>query len=63
MLTFLTLTLHGGKLHKTYPITGLERLFGLQEFETPTISKQSTHECGRFVKPTQRPSLLISVRE
>ena len=62
-LTFLTLTLHGGKLHKTYPITGMDRPFGFQEFEAPRISNQSADECGKFVKLTQRPSLLISVRE
>ena len=62
-LTFLTLTLHGGQLHKTYLITGLDRDLGFQEFEAPRISKQSAHECGKVVRPTHRPSLLISVRE
>jgi len=49
--------------HKTYPITGLERPLGFQEFEAPRISKQSAQECSKVVKHTHRPPLLISVSE
>jgi hypothetical protein len=33
----------------------------LQEVEAPTLSGQSTHECGKIVSPTQRAPL--SLRE
>jgi len=39
------------------PITGLERPLGLQEVEGPSISRQSVHGGGKFVRPTYRPPL------
>jgi len=36
----------------------LYRPLGLQEVETPKISKQSAHERGKIVSPMHRPSLL-----
>jgi len=41
----------------TYPITGLDRTLGLEEFEVPRISRQSVHESGKFVSPMHRPPL------
>jgi hypothetical protein len=35
----------------------LNRPLALQEAEVPRISKQSTHEEGKAVSPTHRPSL------
>jgi len=53
----------------SYPCTGLDRLLGLLEVETPRISRQSAHEGGKVVSATHRPPLpqeislvLISVR-
>ena len=40
-----------------YPITGLERLLGVQEVEAPRISRQSANEGGKAVSPTHRPPL------
>ena len=40
-----------------YPYTGLNRPLGLQEIETPRISKQSAHEDVKVVSPKRRPSL------
>ena len=39
------------------PITGLDRLLGLQEFEAPRISRPSTYEGGKVVSPKHRPPL------
>jgi hypothetical protein len=43
---------------QSYPATGLDRPFGLQEIEVPRISRQSAHEGGEVVSPVY---LLISV--
>jgi hypothetical protein len=42
---------------KSFPATDLERPLGFQEVETPRIYRQSAHEGGKVVSPTQRPSL------
>jgi hypothetical protein len=44
-------------LLQSYPITVLDRPLGLQEVEASRISRQSAHEGGKFVSPTQRPHL------
>jgi len=36
----------------------LDRPLGLQEVETPRISRQSVHEGGKVVKHKHRPTLL-----
>jgi hypothetical protein len=36
----------------SYPITGLDRPFGLNEVEPPRISTQSAHEIGMVVSNT-----------
>jgi hypothetical protein len=41
----------------SYPITGLERPLGLQEFEAPRISRQSAYDGGKVTSPTHRPPL------
>ena len=51
----------GVKKKVNYHITGLDRPFGLQEFEAPRISKQSVYEGGRVVNFTHRPPLLPGV--
>ena len=40
-----------------YSITDLDGPWGLQEIKAPWISRQSVHEGGKFVSPTQQPSL------
>jgi hypothetical protein len=45
---------------KSYPITGLDKPFGLQEAEAPRISIQSRNEDGKAVSPTHRPPLTPS---
>jgi hypothetical protein len=42
-----------------YPSKGLDRPLGLQEAETPRISRQSAHEGGKAVSPTHRPPLSL----
>jgi hypothetical protein len=37
--------------YKSCPITGLDRLLGLQEFVAPWFSWQSAHEGGKFISP------------
>jgi hypothetical protein len=37
---------------KSYPIIDLDRPLGLQEVETPRISRQSVHEGGKVVSRT-----------
>jgi hypothetical protein len=44
-------------MYKNYPITGLDRALGLQEFEVPRISRQSAHEYSEVVNSTHRPPL------
>jgi len=41
----------------SYPCTGLDRPFGLQEIEAPIISRKSAHEGGKDVDPMHRPPL------
>ena len=41
----------------SYPITGLDRPSGLQEVQTPRISRQSAREGGNVVSPRHRPHL------
>jgi hypothetical protein len=41
----------------SYRFTVLENLLGLQEIETPRISRQSAHEGCKVVSPTNRPPL------
>ena len=36
---------------QSYPLTGLDRPFGLREIEDPRISRQSAHEGGKVVSP------------
>jgi len=43
--------------NESYPYTSLDRPLGLQEFETPGISRQSAHEGGKAVSPTHQLSL------
>jgi hypothetical protein len=38
-------------------LTGLDRPLGLQEVETPRLSRPSAHEGGKAVSPTHRPPL------
>ena len=44
-------------VRKRYPITCLDRLLGLQEFEAPRISRQSAHEGDKVVSLTHRSPL------
>jgi hypothetical protein len=39
----------------SYPIAGLDRLFGFLEAEVPRISRQSAHEGGKVVNNTHLP--------
>jgi hypothetical protein len=45
----------GISLELSSPITGLDRPLSFQEIEVPRISRQSAHECGKFVSPKHRP--------
>jgi hypothetical protein len=40
-----------------YPAAGLDSHSGLQEVETPRLSRQSAHEGDKVVSPTHRPPL------
>ena len=40
-----------------YIITGLDRPLGLQEVETPKISRKLAYESDKVVSPTHRPPL------
>jgi len=40
-----------------YPITGLERLLGLQDVENSKISRHSAHKDGNIVNLTHQPLL------
>jgi len=42
---------------KSIAYKSLDRPLGLQEFETPRISRQSANEGGKIVSPTYRPPL------
>jgi len=39
------------------PFTGLDRPFGLQEFQSPRICRESSHKDGKFFSPMHRPPL------
>jgi len=43
------------KIQLNIPMTGLDRPFGLEEFEPYKISKQSANKCGKDASPTHRP--------
>ena len=42
---------------KSYPITGLDRLIGLQEVEAPRNSRHLAHKGGKVVSRTHWPPL------
>ena len=43
--------------YKIYPVTSLGMRLGLQKVEAPRFSRQSKHECTKFISPTRRPPL------
>jgi len=56
VLAFWTMALYS-LVCKSYPITGLNRPFGLQEVEAPRNSRQLTHGGDNVVSPKCWPSL------
>jgi len=56
ILAFWTIALYS-LVCESYPITGLDRPFGLQEVEAPRNSRQLTHGGDNVVRPKRWPSL------